>query len=136
MQFTRDRLPSDVLGSRVFVYQGASEFFFRQGPIFTDLLLADEITRAPPTTQSALLEAMHERPVSLEGRRRTTLALFSVIATQNPVDSDGTYPLPEAQLDRFLFKVVLPIPDRDPGARDRAAGTRPASTRATSRPPA
>ena len=102
IQFTPDLLPADILGTSVFDLKSQA-FVLVRGPIFTDLLLTDEINRAPAKTQSALLEAMQERAVSLEGRNITLSPLFTVFATQNPVESEGTYPLPEAQLDRFLF---------------------------------
>jgi MoxR-like ATPase len=98
-----------------------SEFTFREGPVFTNLLLGDEINRTPPKTQSALLEAMEERQVSVEGQPRLLPDPFCVIATQNPVEHEGTYPLPEAQLDRFLLKVTMPLPDRDTEFRMLAA---------------
>ncbi|MBK1650380.1 AAA family ATPase [Rhabdochromatium marinum] len=106
VQFTPDLLPTDILGVSVFD-PGARSFDFRPGPIFTQVLLADEINRASPRTQSALLEAMGEGQVSIEGRARTLDALFFVIATQNPVEFHGTYPLPEAQLDRFAMRFAL-----------------------------
>lgn len=110
LQFTSDMLPSDVLG--VTVYSSHTEQFeFKQGPIFTNFLLADEINRTTPKTQSALLEAMNEQQVSVEGRTLTLPDPFMVIATQNPVDHHGTYPLPESQLDRFLMRVRLGYPD-------------------------
>jgi MoxR-like ATPase len=109
IQFTPDLMPSDVTGSNVF-NQKKSEFEFSPGPIFTQLLLADEINRAPAKTQSALLEAMQERSVTTDGVTRPLPAPFFVIATQNPVESQGTYPLPEAQLDRFLFKLTIHHP--------------------------
>jgi len=112
IQFTPDLMPSDILGTSVFdITRG--QFFLRQGPIFTQILLADEINRAPAKTQSALLEAMEERQVHLEGTRYPLEPPFMVIATQNPVEYEGTYPLPEAQLDRFLFKVIVPYVDLD-----------------------
>jgi MoxR-like ATPase len=104
IQFTPDLMPSDVLGTNVFNSATAS-FAFRPGPIFAHVVLADEINRAPAKTQSALLEAMEERQVTIEGQRRALPDVFVVIATQNPVEFEGTYPLPEAQLDRFLFKL-------------------------------
>jgi MoxR-like ATPase len=111
-QFTPDLLPADLTGS--FIYdQRQGTFEFRRGPLFTGLLLADEINRTPPKTQSALLEAMEEGQVSVDGVSRPLPRPFLVAATQNPVEYEGTYPLPEAQLDRFLLKVVLPIPPRD-----------------------
>lgn len=112
VQFTPDLMPGDVTGSMVFD-AGTSEFGFRPGPVFTNLLLADEINRTPPKTQAALLEAMEERQVSVDGESRPLPRPFLVAATQNPVEYEGTYPLPEAQLDRFLLKVVLPIPSRE-----------------------
>ncbi|ATB31855.1 AAA family ATPase [Melittangium boletus] len=109
IQFTPDLMPADILGTSIFDLKSQS-FVLVRGPIFTDLLLADEINRAPAKTQSALLEAMQERAVSLEGRNLTLSPLFSVFATQNPVESEGTYPLPEAQLDRFLLKIEVGYP--------------------------
>jgi MoxR-like ATPase len=109
IQFTPDLMPADILGTSVFDLKTQS-FALVKGPIFTDLLLADEINRAPAKTQSALLEAMQERSVSLEGRVMPLSPLFTVFATQNPVESEGTYPLPEAQLDRFLFKIEVGYP--------------------------
>ncbi|MGN6132252.1 MAG: AAA family ATPase [Nocardioidaceae bacterium] len=111
-QFTPDLLPADLTGS--FVYdQSRAEFVFRPGPLFTGLLLADEINRTPPKTQSALLEAMQERQVSVEGQTFPLEAPFHVLATSNPVEYEGTYPLPEAQLDRFLMRVAFGYPTRD-----------------------
>ncbi len=112
VQFTPDLMPGDVTGSLVFDAT-TSRFTFREGPVFTNLLLADEINRTPPKTQSALLEAMEERQVSVEGTPRPLPVPFLVAATQNPVEYEGTYPLPEAQLDRFLLKVSLPAPPRE-----------------------
>lgn len=110
LQFTSDMLPSDVLG--VTVYSSHTEQFeFKPGPIFTNFLLADEINRTTPKTQSALLEAMNEQQVSMEGRTLTLPDPFMVIATQNPVDHHGTYPLPESQLDRFLMRIRIGYPD-------------------------
>src|SRR5579883_2819211 len=109
IQFTPDLMPSDVTGSSVFDRQ-TSAFTFVQGPIFTQLLLADEINRAPAKTQSALLEAMQDRQVTVDGSSRALPSPFVVMATQNPVESQGTYPLPEAQLDRFLFKLTVGDP--------------------------
>ncbi len=112
IQFTPDLLPSDITGS--FLYdQREARFEFRRGPIFTNLLLADEINRATPKTQSALLEAMQESQVTVEGERFPLEAPFLVIATQNPIELEGTYPLPEAQLDRFLMRLSVGYPDRD-----------------------
>ncbi|HUM17080.1 MAG TPA: MoxR family ATPase [Candidatus Nitrosotalea sp.] len=112
IQFTPDLLPSDITGS--FLYdQREARFEFRRGPIFTNLLLADEINRATPKTQSALLEAMQETQVTVEGERFPLEAPFLVIATQNPIELEGTYPLPEAQLDRFLMRLSVGYPDPD-----------------------
>jgi MoxR-like ATPase len=111
IQFTADLMPGDVTGSLIYDARTA-EFSFREGPVFTNLLLADEINRTPPKTQSALLEAMQERQVSVDGAPRVLPDPFCVIATQNPIEYEGTYPLPEAQLDRFLLKVTMPLPDR------------------------
>ena len=112
VQFTPDLMPSDVTGQVLFE-QGAGTFRFREGPVFTNVLLADEINRTPPKTQAALLEAMEERQVSVEGQARPLPVPFIVVATQNPVEYEGTYPLPEAQLDRFLFKLVVDYPSAD-----------------------
>ena len=112
VQFTPDLMPGDVTGSLIYDARTA-EFEFRQGPVFTNLLLADEINRTPPKTQAALLEAMEERQVSVDGTPRPLPAPFLVAATQNPVEYEGTYPLPEAQLDRFLMKLTVPLPGRD-----------------------
>jgi len=111
VQFTPDLMPGDVTGSLVYDARTA-EFSFRAGPVFTNLLLADEINRTPPKTQASLLEAMEERQVSIDGTPRPLPDPFLVIATQNPVEYEGTYTLPEAQLDRFLLKLVLPMPER------------------------
>lgn len=110
IQFTPDLMPSDILGTSVFDLN-SGQFHLKQGPIFTQMLLADEINRAPAKTQSALLEAMEEKQVNLEGIRYPLAVPFMVIATQNPLEYEGTYPLPEAQLDRFLFKVLVPYSD-------------------------
>ncbi len=112
IQFTPDLMPSDVTGSSVY-NQRTAEFTFRPGPIFTNLLLADEINRAPPKTQAALLEAMQERQVTTEGETRGLERPFLVLATQNPIEHEGTYPLPEAQLDRFLLRISVGYPSRD-----------------------
>jgi MoxR-like ATPase len=112
LQFTPDLMPGDVTGSLIFDNR-TSAFTFREGPVFTNLLLADEINRTPPKTQSALLEVMEERQVSVEGEPRPLPDPFIVAATQNPVEYEGTYPLPEAQLDRFLLKLSVPLPNRD-----------------------
>ncbi|WP_406037685.1 MoxR family ATPase [Micromonospora sp. NBC_00898] len=142
VQFTPDLMPGDVTGSLIFDPHTAA-FTFREGPVFTNLLLADEINRTPPKTQSALLEVMEERQVSVEGERRALPDPFIVAATQNPIEYEGTYPLPEAQLDRFLLKLTVPLPSRDEelgvlrahhagfDPRDlRAAGVRPVATAA------
>ncbi|MFF9507947.1 AAA family ATPase [Streptomyces sp. NPDC014724] len=112
VQFTPDLMPSDVTGSLVYDARTA-EFSFQPGPVFTNLLLADEINRTPPKTQSSLLEAMEERQVTVDGTPRALPDPFLVAATQNPVEFEGTYPLPEAQLDRFLLKLTVPLPSRD-----------------------
>jgi MoxR-like ATPase len=112
IQFTPDLMPSDVTGSSVFD-QRTAEFQFLPGPIFTNLLLADEINRAPPKTQAALLEAMQEQQVTTEGQTRRLEAPFIVLATQNPIEYEGTYPLPEAQLDRFLIRIGIGYPSRE-----------------------
>ncbi|MGC5342092.1 MoxR family ATPase [Streptomyces sp. AM 4-1-1] len=112
VQFTPDLMPSDVTGSLVYDARTA-EFSFQPGPVFTNLLLADEINRTPPKTQSSLLEAMEERQVTVDGTPRPLPDPFLVAATQNPVEYEGTYPLPEAQLDRFLLKLTVPLPSRD-----------------------
>jgi MoxR-like ATPase len=127
LQFTPDLMPGDVTGSLVFDARSA-EFAFRHGPVFTNLLLADEINRTPPKTQAALLEAMEERQVSVDGTARPLPQPFMVIATQNPVEYEGTYPLPEAQLDRFLLKLNVPLPAREEELgvlRQHAAGFDP-----------
>ncbi|WP_431449791.1 AAA family ATPase [Aeromicrobium sp.] len=111
VQFTPDLMPGDITGSMV-IDNTRGELRFREGPVFTNLLLADEINRTPPKTQAALLEAMEEGQVSVDGVSRPLPRPFLVAATQNPIEYEGTYPLPEAQLDRFLLKVVLPIPGR------------------------
>jgi MoxR-like ATPase len=112
VQFTPDLMPGDITGSLVYD-SAAGSLAFREGPLFTNLLLGDEINRTPPKTQSALLEAMAEGQVSVDGVSRALPRPFMVAATQNPVEYEGTYPLPEAQLDRFLLKVNLPVPERD-----------------------
>jgi MoxR-like ATPase len=112
IQFTPDLMPSDVTGSSVY-NQRESDFEFRPGPIFANLLLADEINRAPPKTQAALLEAMQERQVTTEGETRLLGRPFLVLATQNPIEYEGTYPLPEAQLDRFLLRMSVGYPSRE-----------------------
>ena len=112
VQFTPDLLPSDILGVSVF-NQKSLEFEFKKGPIFTNILLADEVNRAPPKTQSALLEAMQERQVTIEGKTYHLERPFVVIATQNPIEQEGTYPLPEAQLDRFLVRLRVGYPTKE-----------------------
>jgi MoxR-like ATPase len=112
VQFTPDLMPGDITGSLVYDNR-TSKFSFRAGPVFTNLLLADEINRTPPKTQASLLEAMEERQVSVEGQPRPLPDPFIVCATQNPIEYEGTYPLPEAQLDRFLLKLTVPLPQRD-----------------------
>jgi len=112
IQFTPDLMPGDVLGTNIYRFE-TNEFALTKGPIFTDLLLADEVNRTPPKTQAALLQAMHEREVTIDGTAYSLGDGFMVIATQNPIEQQGTYPLPEAQLDRFLFQHILEYPDRD-----------------------
>ncbi len=112
VQFTPDLMPGDVTGSLVYDNR-TSEFSFREGPVFTNLLLADEINRTPPKTQASLLEVMEEGQVSVDGHPRPLPDPFLVAATQNPIEYEGTYPLPEAQLDRFLLMLTVPLPDRD-----------------------
>jgi MoxR-like ATPase len=112
VQFTPDLLPSDIIGTMVYD-QRSGEFRLRRGPVFTNILLADEINRASPRTQSALLEAMQERQVTIEGNTLPLPEPFLVIATQNPIELEGTFPLPEAQIDRFLVKVTIPMPGRE-----------------------
>ncbi|MDT8326505.1 MAG: MoxR family ATPase [Roseovarius sp.] len=115
VQFTPDLMPADILGSEVLetASDGSRAFKFIEGPIFCQLLMADEINRASPRTQSALLQAMQERQVTVAGANRPLEAPFHVLATQNPIEQEGTYPLPEAQLDRFLVQIEVPYPDRD-----------------------
>jgi MoxR-like ATPase len=126
IQFTPDLMPGDILGSNLFNFQ-TSTFALTKGPIFCDVLLADEINRTPPKTQAALLEAMQERGITLDGKRHQLSPRFTVIATQNPIEQQGAYPLPEAQLDRFLFKHVLSYPTVEEERRIVAShGTRPA----------
>ena len=120
IQFTPDLLPGDILGSNLFNFQ-TSQFTLTRGPIFCDLLLADEINRTPPKTQAALLEAMQERRVTLDGETYALTDRFMVVATQNPIENQGVYPLPEAQLDRFLFKLLVPYPSEAEEARIVAA---------------
>jgi MoxR-like ATPase len=128
IQFTPDLMPGDVLGTNLFNFQ-SNEFVLTKGPIFTQLLLADEINRTPPKTQAALLQAMHERKVTIDGVDHDLGRGFMVVATQNPIEQQGTYPLPEAQLDRFLFKHILGYPtaeeERDIVARHGHRTTMP-----------
>src|SRR5436853_5718703 len=112
IQFTPDLMPSDITGTNVFNI-ATSAFNLRRGPIFTDILLADEINRTPPKTQAALLEAMEERQVTIDGEAYPLSPIFTVLATENPIEYEGTYPLPEAQLDRFLLKILLGYPSVD-----------------------
>jgi MoxR-like ATPase len=127
IQFTPDLMPADIVGTNVVVEdeRGRKRFELQKGPIFGQLVLADEINRATPKTQSALLEAMAERTVTIAGQRHALEEPFFVLATENPIEMEGTYPLPEAQLDRFLFKVLVPQPDEDTLVRifDRTTGT-------------
>jgi len=112
IQFTPDLMPADVTGTNIF-NMATSTFTLRRGPIFTDLLLADEINRTPPKTQAALLEAMEERQVTIDGEAHKLSPMFTVLATQNPIEYEGTYPLPEAQLDRFMLKIIVDYPNAD-----------------------
>jgi MoxR-like ATPase len=112
IQFTPDLMPADVTGTNIF-NMPTSTFTLRRGPVFTDLLLADEINRTPPKTQAALLEAMEERQVTIDGEAHKLSPLFTVLATQNPIEYEGTYPLPEAQLDRFVLKIIMNYPSAD-----------------------
>ena len=120
IQFTPDLMPGDILGSNLFNFQ-TSQFTLTRGPVFCELLLADEINRTPPKTQAALLEAMQERSVTIDGETHRLPPRFMVIATQNPIEQQGVYPLPEAQLDRFLFKHRMGYPSREEEARIVAA---------------
>ncbi|WP_347839225.1 AAA family ATPase [uncultured Draconibacterium sp.] len=117
IQFTPDLLPSDITGSEVYQPELEEKFVFQPGPIFSNLVLADEINRAPAKVQAALLEAMEERQVSVAGKTHKMEPLFMVLATQNPVEQEGTYPLPEAQMDRFLMKVLIDYPDSESEAK-------------------
>ena len=112
VQLTPDMMPSDILGNSVYDLN-SKKFYIKKGPIFTDFLLADEINRTPPKTQSALLEAMEERQVTIDGSVNPMDSMFTIFATQNPVEFEGTYPLPEAQLDRFMFKIVIDYPGKE-----------------------
>jgi MoxR-like ATPase len=129
IQFTPDMMPGDILGTNLFDFR-TNAFTLTKGPIFTQMLLADEVNRTPPKTQAALLQAMSERTVTIDGKDYPLGDAFMVVATQNPIEQQGTYPLPEAQLDRFLFKVVVDYPSRDE-ERDIVArhGHRPAMPR-------
>lgn len=135
IQFTPDLLPSDLLGTQVFNPK-TGDWAVREGPIFSNIVLADEINRAPAKVQSALLEAMQERQVTLAGETRALPAPFLVLATQNPIDQEGTYPLPEAQVDRFMLKVLVDYPDKDEEMeiveRMATSGRKPAAGAATS----
>ena len=117
IQFTPDLMPADITGVNVFEPKTA-EFRFRPGPLFADIVLADEINRAPAKTQSALLEAMQEGQVSIDGVTHQLSEILTVLATQNPIEHEGTYPLPEAQLDRFMMKVLVDYPDEEAETRD------------------
>ena len=112
VQFTPDLMPADIIGTNIFNFQ-KSEFILSRGPVFTEFLLADEINRTPPKTQAALLESMQERSVTIDGTSYALSPMFIVVATQNPIEQEGTYPLPEAQLDRFLFKLQVGFPSEE-----------------------
>jgi MoxR-like ATPase len=129
IQFTPDLMPGDILGTNLFDFQ-TNRFTLTKGPVFTEFLLADEINRTPPKTQAALLEAMQERSVTIDGKTNPLSPAFMVLATQNPIEHEGTYPLPEAQLDRFLFKLLVGYPGRDDELRMvRVHGNRSAMPR-------
>ena len=130
VQFTPDLMPGDLLGTNLFNFQ-TNTFMLTKGPIFTEFLLADEINRTPPKTQAALLQAMQERTVTIDGTSHPLSAAFMVVATQNPIEQQGTYPLPEAQLDRFLFKVLIgyPAATRSWRSCSRTATARPCRAR-------
>jgi len=126
IQFTPDLMPADITGTNILIEEGGQRVFqFQQGPIFANLVLADEINRATPKTQSSLLEAMQEHQVTVARQRYKLAPPFFVLATQNPLEMEGTYPLPEAQLDRFLFKVMVPFPSEEDliAIMDRTTGT-------------
>ena len=125
IQFTPDLMPSDIVGTTMLFEQAALEFGFQPGPVFCNVLLADEINRATPKTQSALLEAMQEQAVTISGKSHKLPEPFIALATQNPIEMEGTYPLPEAQLDRFLFKLIVPRPDGYNLARIIKASSKP-----------
>jgi MoxR-like ATPase len=127
IQFTPDLVPADLVGTRIY-NQKTGEFGTSLGPVFANLLLADEINRAPAKVQSALLEVMQERQVTIAGETHKVPEPFLVMATQNPIETEGTYPLPEAQVDRFMMKVLVGLPDRGRGVRHRRARHRPAAT--------
>jgi ATPase family associated with various cellular activities (AAA) len=137
IQFTPDLMPADILGTQVLEedHEGRRRFHFRAGPIFANLVLADEVNRATPKTQSALLEAMQERAATVAGQTRALDRPFFVMATQNPLEMEGTYPLPEAQLDRFLLKVLVPFPSSDElvAVVNRTTGTRAVELRRSRR---
>ena len=128
IQFTPDLMPGDIIGANLFNFQ-TSTFTLTRGPIFTELLLADEINRTPPKTQAALLEAMQERTVTIDGESLPLGDRFMVVATQNPIEQQGVYPLPEAQLDRFLFKQTVDYPSGRGGAADHRDPRRAARRR-------
>ncbi|TKD53130.1 AAA family ATPase [Sphingomonas baiyangensis] len=130
IQFTPDLMPGDIVGANLFNFQ-TSSFELTRGPVFCELLLADEINRTPPKTQAALLEAMQERAITLDGRTERLSDRFMVLATQNPIEQQGVYPLPEAQLDRFLFKIAIPYPD---AAAERAIVAQYGARSGTPRP--
>ena len=124
IQFTPDLMPSDITGTEVIQEDkatGVRQFKFLRGPVFANIVLADEINRTPPKTQAALLEAMQERQVTVGGERHRLPDPFFVLATQNPIEQEGTYPLPEAQLDRFMLNILVDYPERGRGARHRPA---------------
>src|SRR5829696_7321314 len=116
IQFTPDLMPSDITGTNVF-NTATAVFSLRRGPVFTDILLADEINRTPPKTQAALLEAMEERQVTIDGEQHRLFLFYTTAATENPIEYEGTYPLPEAQLDRFLLKVLIDYPTQEEEAQ-------------------
>lgn len=129
IQFTPDLMPSDITGTNIF-NMATSQFTLRHGPLFTDILLADEINRTPPKTQSALLEAMEERQVTIDGETMKLSSIFMALATQNPIEYEGTYPLPEAQLDRFMMKILVDYPSPEEELQviaNRQAGFNPKS---------
>jgi MoxR-like ATPase len=134
IQFTPDLMPADIIGTNIVVEdaQGRKHFQFQHGPIFANIILADEINRATPKTQSALLECMQEKSVTVAGTKYTLEEPFFVLSTQNPIEMEGTYPLPEAQVDRFFFKIELKAPPKDEVVQiiDRTTGTQSASANA------